>query len=104
MMENQSNANKKKTLFITGGNGEIGSAIVAKFQKAGYQVIAPKSSELNLADKNSIDAYFQAWRAGNADAIIHCAGVNVPKHLEKLDWEDLEKTMQINAFSLVKIL
>ena len=95
---------RTKILFLTGGHGEIGSAIASKFQNAGYRVIAPKSGELDLADKNSIGIYFKALKASSVDAVIHCAGVNMPKPLEQLDWADLEKTIQINATSLVKML
>lgn len=35
-------------LFLTGGNGAIGSAIRDKFNDAEYEVIAPGSSELDL--------------------------------------------------------
>lgn len=95
---------KIKTLFLTGGHGEIGSAIATKFQTEGWQVIMPKSNELDLSDKASVSAYFKTRQNSNVYAIIHCAGVNHLKSLEQLDWEDLERTMQINATGLVPVL
>ncbi len=101
MQTNQLNA--IKTLLLTGGHGEIGTAIAERFKDEGWEIVAPKSNELDLADNNSIATYFKAWQS-SVDAVIHCAGVNTPKSLEQLAWEDLERTMHINALSLVKIL
>lgn len=97
-------SNSKKCLFITGGHGEIGRAIVERFHTANYEVVAPASSEMDLADRNSIRNYLQGLDGKVFDAVIHCAGVNKPKPLEALDWEALDWTMQVNATSLVKIL
>ena len=97
-------SNANPALFLTGGYGEIGSAIAEKFRAAGWQVVAPKSNELDLSDKASIAAYLKARQNPRTDAIIHCAGVNWPKPLEQLELTNLEKTMQINALSLVPIL
>ncbi|MCL5775076.1 MAG: SDR family oxidoreductase [Patescibacteria group bacterium] len=101
MSANQSNLGK--ILFLTGGHGEIGAAIAKKFQAKGWEVIAPTSNELDLVEPDAIVKYFQTW-GGDVDAIIHCAGVNVPKPLERLDWGDLEKTMRINALGFAEIL
>lgn len=91
-----------KKLFITGGNGDIGSSIVEIFKNNGYEVASPNSKELNLKDSNSINNYFS--NNYSFDIFIHCAGVNNPAFIEDLDFDNLKETMQINAFSFYEIL
>ncbi len=47
-----------KRVFITGGNGDIGSSIVEIFKINGYEVISPNSKELDLRDSKLIKEYF----------------------------------------------
>ncbi len=90
-----------KTLFITGGRGDIGHAIVAKFRQQHYEVIAPDSDCLDLGNLNNIEGYIQTLPA--VDAFIHCAGINQPKLFIDIEIEDLEKTLMINALAFYKI-
>lgn len=91
------------TVFITGGGGEIGSAIVEKFSEKGYQIIAPTSKILNLAQVNSIHDFMQSLRQP-IDIFIHCAGFNIPKSAGELSLEDLNQTLQINVVSFYAIV
>jgi len=90
-----------KTLFITGGRGDIGQAIVSKFRQHHYEVIAPDSSCLDLSNLNHVEGYIQTLPA--VDAFIHCAGINHPKPFIDIEMEDLEKTLMINALAFYKI-
>ena len=90
-----------KTLFITGGRGDIGQAIVAKFRQNNYEVIAPDSGCLDLGHLNHIEDYVQTLPA--VDAFIHCAGINHPKPFITIEVADLEKTLMINALAFYKI-
>ncbi len=95
-----------KRVFLTGGNGDIGSAIKELFIQNQFEVIAPSSKELNLENLNDIETYFKE-KDTNFDVIVHCAGFNNPKNIEKLTIEDVEKTAKINYiafFELIKIL
>ena len=92
-----------KTLFLTGGSGGIGSAIAEKFRSQGYKIIAPRSKELNLADPNSIEDYF-IKNSLDVDVLIHSAGINSPKLLEELSFEEINNTFQINAASFYKLI
>jgi len=95
-----------KRLFLTGGNGDIGSSIKELFIEKGYDVIAPSSKELNLENLKDIEKYFFD-KNKDFDVIIHCAGFNNPKTIEDLTIEDVEKTAKINYisfFELIKIL
>lgn len=91
-----------KTLFITGGNGDIGRAISDKFSHAGYEVIAPGSALLNLVSLDDVDDFISTLPA--VDAFIHCAGINQPKPFTEIEFIDLEKTLTINAFAFYKII
>jgi GDP-L-fucose synthase len=59
-----------KTVFITGGRGFIGKNLTEKLTAAGYRVLAPSSSELNLLDEQAVDEFM---RRQPVDIIIHAA-------------------------------
>lgn len=88
--------------MITGGNGEIGQAIIEKF-KDGYQLIAPSRQEMDLENMHSVDNYLDNLRRA-VDVFIHCAGFNEPKSISNVLIEDLNKTLNINAISFYKIV
>lgn len=89
-------------LFLTGGHGEIGSAIRARFEGEGFEVVAPRSRELDLADVGAIPA-FLAGHPDGFDAFVHCAGFNTPKPLADVPVEELERSFRVNALSFVRI-
>ncbi len=52
---------KSARILVAGGRGLVGSAIVRRLTKGGFEtVLAPPRAELNLADRGSTDAYFAA--------------------------------------------
>lgn len=59
-----------KKILLTGGNGFIGKNIQESFLGSKYVIIAPRSFELNLLDKNAVDDYFQDKYF---DVVIHSA-------------------------------
>lgn len=90
-----------KTLFMTGGRGDIGQAIITKFKQNNYHVIAPDSNSLNLDGLNNIEDYIQ--QIPEVNAFIHCAGINHPKPFLTIKLDDLEKTLMVNALAFYKI-
>jgi 3-oxoacyl-[acyl-carrier protein] reductase len=88
-------------LLLTGGHGEIGAAIGARFVEAGYQVVAPRSRELDL----SVDAGLAPFVAAQPpfDALIHCAGFNTPKPFEQIPLEELLRSLSVNTVSFVRL-
>ena len=55
-------------LFITGGDGFIGSHLKKRLALNGnFNVFAPKSSELNLTDESAVDDFVHAHK------IVHLA-------------------------------
>lgn len=91
-----------KRAFLTGGNGDIGSAIKAFFVKQGFEVIAPQRQELDLTKLSDIATVVQ--KQEHFDVVIHCAGINFPKPFAEIDDEDFMKTMIVNAFSFYKLI
>ena len=59
------------TMLITGSGGFIGSNLKNYF-KGQYDILSPRSKELNLIDKKQVAEYFQN---NDIDLVIHCASV-----------------------------
>ncbi len=60
----------RKKILLTGGNGFIGKNIRESFLNEKYDIVAPRSFELDLADTQGVDAYFAK---NQFDAVIHAA-------------------------------
>lgn len=58
-------------ILITGSNGMVGRNIVEFEKSKNYILLTPKSSELNLLDRPSVDEYINK---NTPDIVIHCAG------------------------------
>ncbi len=91
------------TLLLTGGNGEIGTAIAEKFHQRGYAVIAPDRQALDLSLHDSIQHFMDALTTP-IEAFIHCAGFNAPKPVGILSLMDVEQTLQINAIAFYEMV
>lgn len=57
-----------KKILLTGGNGFIGKNIQESFLAEKYEIIAPRSNELNLIDTECVDEYF---RGKEFDVVLH---------------------------------
>jgi 3-oxoacyl-[acyl-carrier protein] reductase len=92
----------KGNLFITGGNGEIGRAIINQFQD--YFIYSPSSTEMDCSDVTSIRSYIKMARINRIDVFIHCAGINNPKPYLDCNETSILNSMNINAFSFLYII
>lgn len=90
-------------VFLTGGNGNIGSAIKEKFIDRGDEVVAPSSRELDLSDQAAIGCYF-AEHGIDFDIIVHCAGYNPIASIEELSLEEFNKAQAVNTTALLTIV
>ena len=59
-----------KKILLTGGNGFIGKNIRESFLADKYQIVAPRSFELNLTDTNAVDEFFSTH---SFDVVLHAA-------------------------------
>ena len=69
-----------KKILLTGGNGFIGKNILESFLAEKYEIIAPRSFELNLIDTACVDEYF---KGKEFDVVLH-SGVK-PSHRNAKD-------------------
>ena len=88
-------------ILVTGGNGDIGSAIVDEYIYQGHKVLSPTSKELDLSSDQSINIFFS--KVTNIDVFVHCAGINNPISFLELDDHSFDKTFKINTLSCIKI-
>ena len=93
-----------KYLFITGGSGDIGKAIINEFIKNNYKIIAPTSKELDCSNEDGIKAYFSNYNLPKITSFIHCAGWNKPESFLEVTSNELLKSIYINSFSFIHIV
>ena len=96
--------NNHRTVFLTGGARGIGAAIRQELVTAGYAVISPSREELNLASKDSVEAYLKNHSDLAVDVLINNAGMNVPEKISKISWDTWSKTLQTNLTSAVRLI
>jgi UDP-glucose 4-epimerase len=60
-----------KKVLLTGGSGFIGKNIIESYLAKKYQIIAPKRTELDLVNYESVHNFFQKNK--NFDVVIHSA-------------------------------
>ena len=93
-----------KTVFITGASKGIGRAIKDSFLAENARVIAPTRDQLDLSCTRAIDSYLKENTDLSPDVFIHCAGINELADIEEISRELLDRYIQVNFFSAVKLL
>jgi dTDP-4-dehydrorhamnose reductase len=78
-------------ILVTGGAGQLGSAIVAAF--AGFDVESPSSSMLNITDSAAVE---RAVTTAKPDVIVNCAAFNNVDGAE----DHPEEALALNAFAV----
>jgi 3-oxoacyl-[acyl-carrier protein] reductase len=96
--------NNHRTVFLTGGARGIGAAIREELVTAGYNVISPSREELDLASKDSVEAYLKDHSDLAVDVLINNAGMNVPEKISEISWDNWNKTLQTNLSSAVRLI
>jgi len=96
--------NNQRTVFLTGGARGIGAAIREELVTAGYTVISPSREELDLASKDSVEAYLKDHSGIAVDVLINNAGMNVPEKISEISWDNWNNTLQTNLSSAVRLI
>jgi len=84
-------------IFLTGGNGFIGKNILESFLSEKYEILAPRSFELNLTDQDSVNEFFKQHKV---DIVIHAACK--PGHRNAKDTSNLFFTNTQMFYNLLK--
>lgn len=90
--------------LVTGGARGIGKVVCQRFEKAGYQVVAPTRAEMDLSDPESVAAYVAANQDQVFDTIVNNAGINEPHEIEDITDDELQRTMAINLMAPIQLL
>ena len=97
-----------KTAFVTGGTGGIGSAICARFDQEGAQVIAADLSDnggagrfrhSDVTDEGEIIATFEnlAGEWDKLDILVNAAGIEIEETIENTTLEQWNRIFAINV-------
>ncbi len=93
-----------KRALVTGGSRGIGKAICEKFSGMGYEVCAPSHAELDLANPKSVENYLKEHKDEHYDVIVNNAGINEINRIEDISDDEIDRTVNINELSPLKIL
>ena len=84
-----------KKMLITGTSGFLGSRI-ADFYKNKYEIITPSHGQMDIADEESVFAYFDEYKP---DMVVHCAAVSDVAQCES----EPERSWKINVNGSINI-
>lgn len=88
------------SVLITGAARGIGAAIASIYEDAGWQVVTPSRTELDLSDPISVDAFCAAMSDESIDVLVNNAGENVIGTMETLDPGVLRRMFETNLLSV----
>lgn len=86
--------NAKKTVVVIGATGNLGSAIVAALQKAGYEIDQTWTG-VDHPDATLASAY--ANLPPRIDMAVYAAGINVVKLVHELTEQEWDEVMSVNV-------
>lgn len=102
-----SDALKGKRYAITGGTGDIGTAIATELKKAGAEPLliarhsTPYSADLTSAEQTE-EVFKQIFsEVGEIDGLINCVGLLNVKEVSALTAEEIEQLVAVNLTSVI---
>lgn len=94
-----------RTALVTGAGRGLGAAIATRFRDAGYAVLTPARTELDLARPASIEEYASSGGLAEVDVLVNNAAENRVALLGELDLADWNRMLQIDLtapFELIR--
>lgn len=95
---------ENRKAFVTGGSRGIGKEIVNQLKDVGYIVYAPTRDELDLSSETSVEKFLHNHKDEHYDIIVNNAGINDINNIERITDDEIERTMQVNLISPMKLL
>lgn len=80
--------------LLTGGEGDLARAIGAEFKQAGFNVLAPGRTELDVLDSASVRHYL--GKLVRLDLLVNNAGVSRDASITKMTAEDFDHVLDVN--------
>ena len=85
--------------IVTGGRGDLASAVVSLLEEDGFQVFAPGREEMDVTDPRAVRSYFQ--EIGQIGLLINNAGLTrdvVHRRIGEEDWDVVLDTCLKGSF------
>jgi NAD(P)-dependent dehydrogenase (short-subunit alcohol dehydrogenase family) len=102
------------SVIVTGGSSGLGAAVAASLQQSGARVVSIDRNEservdsvlADLADGSAAAAATRdaVARLGAVDAVVCCAGVDVPGPLGAIPLEEWERIVRVNLFGTAAVV
>jgi 3-oxoacyl-[acyl-carrier protein] reductase len=95
----------ERRVFVTGASRGIGRAIADRFRAAGYHVMTPCRTEMDLSSVDSVGDYLKRNKRLNIDVLVNNAGENwiFPiKDLSVKDWQRIQTINLTSPFLLIQ--
>ena len=102
--EQSMECNLGRRVLITGGARGIGTAIRERLEKAGFDVMAPSRSELELTSAPSVEDFLQRIKGLTVDVLINNAGVNHPLPVVEVTPAIWEEAVMVNIAAALRLI
>ena len=85
----------RPTAVITGGEGDLARALAGELQAAGFEVLAPGRSEMDVTSAHSVQTFFE-HKVGAVELLINNAGITIDRKFSKLEELDFQAVLDVN--------
>ena len=83
-----------RTALITGGQGDLATALAGELQRQGYRVLTPSRDELNVTSANSVKHYFS--QQNHLDLLVNNAGIRQDHFLSNMSDDAWQAVLDTN--------